>query len=129
MRIERIDHLVLTVKHLAVTCEFYRTVLGMEVITFGNGRTALRFGDQKINLHVAGAELEPKAEHPTPGSADLCFITAAPLEAVMNHWAALGVKSLGGPMERTGALGPMRSVYCRDPDRNLIEVSNYSMEP
>ena len=125
MRIERIDHLVLTVKDLSATCEFYHKVLGMEVITFGDGRTALRFGDQKINLHIAGAEFEPRAEYPTPGSADLCFVTVVPIEAVIHHWAAAGAEIIEGPVERTGALGPMLSVYCRDPDHNLIEVSNY----
>ncbi len=125
MHLERLDHLVLTIKDLAATCDFYRDVLGMQVITFGAGRTALLFGEQKINLHVAGREFEPKAEHPTPGSADLCFISGLPIDAVLEHWQECGVNPVDGPVERTGALGPMLSVYCRDPDLNLIEVSTY----
>lgn len=128
VQVERIDHLVLTVRHLDATCEFYRNALGMQVVKFSGGRTALQFGNQKINLHVAGREFEPKAMHPTPGSADLCFVTAAPLEKVMERWKACGVEILEGPVQRTGALGSMRSIYCRDPDLNLIEVSNYSSE-
>lgn len=125
MRIERLDHLVLTVRDIAATCEFYARVLGMEVVTFGEGRRALAFGQQKFNLHEAGREFEPKADRPTPGSADLCLITQEPLDAVIAHLAACDVPILEGPVRRTGALGPITSVYFRDPDANLIEVSNY----
>lgn len=123
--LDSLDHLVLTVRNIDATCAFYRDTLGMEEVTFGEGRRALRFGAQKINLHQAGAEFEPKAARPTPGSADLCFITRTPLEEVMAHLAAHGVAVELGPVARSGALGEMRSVYLRDPDGNLIEVSNY----
>jgi catechol 2,3-dioxygenase-like lactoylglutathione lyase family enzyme len=125
MRIERLDHLVLTVRDVAATCDFYARVLGMEVVTFGEGRKALAFGHQKFNLHEAGREFEPKAERPTPGSADLCLIAQGPLDAVIAHLAACDVAILEGPVRRTGALGPIMSVYFRDPDANLIEVSTY----
>ncbi|MGS0999593.1 VOC family protein [Rhodanobacter sp. UC4451_H18] len=125
MPIERIDHLVLTVKDIPVTCDFYSRVLGMEVVTFGAGRKALAFGQSKINLHQQGREFEPKAAAPTPGSADLCLVTAATPHAVLAHLAACGVAVLEGPVKRTGALGPITSVYFRDPDANLIEVSSY----
>ena len=125
MRIERLDHLVLTVRDIAATCEFYTRVLGMEVVTFGEERKALAFGQHKFNLHEAGREFEPKADKPTPGSADLCLIAQGDLQAVIAHLAACAVPILEGPVKRTGALGPIRSVYFRDPDRNLIEVSTY----
>ncbi len=125
MRIERLDHLVLTVADLEATVDFYGRVLGMRPETFGEGRRALRFGDQKINLHLAGHEFEPKAERPTPGSADLCFVTDTPLEVVQRHLVEAGVEIEEGPVSRTGAIGPIRSVYLRDPDRNLIEISTY----
>jgi catechol 2,3-dioxygenase-like lactoylglutathione lyase family enzyme len=128
MRIDRLDHLVLTVADLDATVDFYTRVLGMEAATFGAGRTALSFGRSKINLHRAGHEFEPKARRPTPGSADLCLITTDPLEQVMEELAALQVPIEEGPVERTGATGPIRSVYFRDPDRNLIEVSTYPDE-
>ena len=124
MQIERLDHLVLTVADIARTCEFYTRVLGMEVVRFGEGRTALRFGQQKINLHQHGAEFEPKAQNPTPGSADLCFLTETPLDEVICHLGDCGITVLEGLVERTGATGPIRSVYIRDPDGNLVEVSN-----
>ena len=125
MRIERLDHLVLTVRDIAATCDFYARVLGMEVVTFGAGRKALAFGRQKFNLHEAGREFEPKADTPTPGSADLCLIADGTLDDVIAHLRACGVPILEGPVQRTGALGPITSVYFRDPDRNLIEVSTY----
>jgi catechol 2,3-dioxygenase-like lactoylglutathione lyase family enzyme len=125
MRIARLDHLVITVADIPVTCAFYARVLGMNVVTFGAGRKALTFGAQKINLHERGKEFEPKAAAPTPGSADLCFIAETPLREVIEHLAACGVAILEGPVERTGATGPISSVYFRDPDENLIEVSNY----
>lgn len=124
MKIDSLDHLVLTVADVAVSCDFYQRVLGMEVVTFGQGRKALSFGAQKINLHQAGREFEPKAERPTPGSADLCFLTSVPLAQVQAHLASCGVKVAEGPVQRTGAQGPILSVYFRDPDLNLIEVSN-----
>ncbi|MCL1528980.1 VOC family protein [Xanthomonas nasturtii] len=124
MQIERLDHLVLTVADVDATCAFYARVLGMQVITFGEGRRALGFGQQKINLHAAGRKFEPKAQRPTPGSADLCLITATPLPQAQAELAAAGVRIEQGPIQRTGATGPLRSVYFRDPDGNLIEVSN-----
>ena len=124
MQIDSLDHLVLTVADVDVSCAFYRRVLGMEAITFGQGRKALAFGAQKINLHQAGQEFEPKAQRPTPGSADLCFLTSVPLAQVQAHLAACGVTVTEGPVQRTGAQGPILSVYFRDPDLNLIEVSN-----
>lgn len=124
MNIDHLDHLVLTVADLDVTVDFYTRMLGMREVTFGEGRKALSFGAQKINLHQAGKEFEPKAERPTPGSADLCFIVATPLEEVIAHLAAQGVTLLEGPVRRTGATGPILSVYVRDPDFNLIELSN-----
>ena len=124
MNIDHLDHLVLTVADLDVTVDFYTRVLGMREVTFGEGRKALSFGAQKINLHQAGKEFEPKAERPTPGSADLCFIVATPLEEVIAHLETQGVAILEGPVRRTGATQPIRSVYVRDPDFNLIELSN-----
>jgi catechol 2,3-dioxygenase-like lactoylglutathione lyase family enzyme len=125
VRIERLDHLVLTVADVAATCSFYQRVLGMETVTFGTGRKALVFGQQKINLHQAGGEFEPKAMWPTPGSADLCLIAATPLATVAAHLAACGVGIEEGPVARTGAVGPITSLYFRDPDGNLIEVATY----
>jgi len=124
--IDRLDHLVLTVADIEATCDFYGRVLGMERVTFAGGRTALSFGRQKINLHPAGNEYEPKAATPAPGSGDLCFITDTPLDDVMAHLADCGVEIIEGPATKTGATGPILSVYFRDPDGNLIEVSNYS---
>lgn len=124
MHIDQLDHLVLTVRDLEATLAFYTRVLGMEAVTFAGGRRALAFGAQKINLHVLGKEFEPKAKHPTSGSADLCFLTSVPLEAVQRHLADCGVSIIEGPVQRTGAQGPILSVYVRDPDQNLIEVAN-----
>ena len=126
MRIERLDHLVLTVRDIAATCAFYSRVLGMEEVTFGEGRKALTFGRNKFNLHEAGREFEPKAQRPTPGSADLCLIAEGRLENVVAHLRACDVPILEGPVRRTGALGAIMSVYFRDPDQNLIEVSTYA---
>lgn len=125
MKIDAIDHLVMTVKDIDATCAFYTQVLGMDVVTFGAGRKALSFGLQKINLHLHGREFEPKAHRPTPGSADLCFITSIPLAEVVAHVISCGTPILEGPVRRTGARGPIMSIYFRDPDLNLIEVSNY----
>ncbi len=125
MKIDRLDHLVLTVKDIPVTCEFYSNVLGMDIVTFGEDRKALVFGAQKINLHERGKEFEPKAHRPTPGSADLCFITKTPLTDMIEHLGRYRVEIIEGPVKRTGAVGQILSVYFRDPDMNLIEVSNY----
>jgi catechol 2,3-dioxygenase-like lactoylglutathione lyase family enzyme len=125
MNIDRIDHVVMTVRDLDATCAFYTRVLGMRVVTFGGGRKALAFGAQKINLHLAGHEFEPKAAHPTPGSVDLCLIATGTLNDVVAHLAACAVTLIEGPVAKTGATGPIRSVYFRDPDANLIEVSTY----
>ncbi|MBT5298727.1 MAG: VOC family protein [Rhodospirillaceae bacterium] len=123
--IDRLDHFVLTVADIDATCEFYTRVLGMERVSFGDGRTALSFGRQKINLHPAGNEYEPKAETPMPGSGDVCFITETPIGGVVSHLNTCGVEIIEGPGTKTGAMGPIISVYFRDPDMNLIEVSNY----
>jgi catechol 2,3-dioxygenase-like lactoylglutathione lyase family enzyme len=120
----RLDHLVLTVADIPRTLEFYERVLGMERQSFGVGRVALRFGDQKINLHQAGRELEPKSTLPTPGSADLCFLTDTPLTEIASHLKSCAVEILEGPVARTGATGPILSLYFRDPDGNLIEIAN-----
>jgi catechol 2,3-dioxygenase-like lactoylglutathione lyase family enzyme len=125
MNVESIDHIVLTVKDIDATCAFYARALGMRITTFGGGRKALCFGRQKINLHQQGQEFEPKAERPTPGSADLCFVTAVPVPEVIEHLNACGVEILEGPVQRAGAMGDMISVYFRDPDGNLVEVSSY----
>jgi len=125
VRIDRLDHLVLTVASIEAAAEFYTRVLGMGVVTFGAGRTALTFGTSKINLHEAGKEFEPKARRPTPGSADICLIVEDGITEVMAELAAAGVGIEEGPVPRTGATGPITSCYLRDPDGNLIELSNY----
>lgn len=125
--LDSLDHLVLTVRDVDATVAFYRDWLGMELVTFGAGRKALAFGQQKINLHAAGKEFDPPAivaAHPVPGSGDLCFLTSVPIAEVMARAEALGIAIEAGPERRTGALGPIESVYARDPDGNLIEVSN-----
>jgi catechol 2,3-dioxygenase-like lactoylglutathione lyase family enzyme len=113
------------VTDLDQTIAFYQRVLGMRPVTFGPGRRALAFGSSKINLHQAGHEFAPRAAHPVPGSADLCLVTSTPLDEVIGHLAATGVMVEEGPVPRTGALGPMTSVYIRDPDQNLIEIASY----
>lgn len=126
--VQRLDHLVLTVADIGRTCEFYTRVLGMKVVTFGEGRTALHFGQQKINLHPYDLDNPSRllvAAQPTPGSGDLCFITMTPLDQVIAHLRLCGVELEAERSSRTGALGPIESVYFRDPDNNLIEVSNY----
>lgn len=125
MQIDRLDHLVLTVADIARTCDFYTRVLGMEVVHFGEGRTALRFGRQKINLHPADRIPSLMADKPTPGSGDLCFITPVPLAEVAAHLEQCGVPVVAGPGPRAGAVGTIQSVYIRDPDQNLVEISNY----
>lgn len=125
MPLQRFDHVVLTVADLEATVRFYERALGMRGVTFGEGRRALEFGQNKINLHEAGREFEPKADRPTPGSADLCLITDDPIEQVIERLSSEGVPIVEGPVDRTGALGAIRSVYVRDPDANLVEISNY----
>jgi catechol 2,3-dioxygenase-like lactoylglutathione lyase family enzyme len=125
MRVDRLDHLVLTVASIEATVEFYTRVLGMDVVIFGSGRTALTFGTSKINLHQAGREFEPKALRPTPGSADVCLIVDDDMAQVLAELATAGVPVEQGPVERTGASGPIISCYLRDPDHNLVELSNY----
>lgn len=125
MRIQMLDHFVLTVKDITTTCEFYRRVLGLEVITFGDKRKSLKLGNQKINLHQSGAEFQPCARRPTAGSADLCFIAETPIETLVERLLQCGVSVEEGPVQRAGARGPIVSVYIRDPDGNLIELSNY----
>ncbi len=122
--INRIDHLVLAVADIDKTVAFY-SILGMNVVEFGQGRLALTFGNQKINLHKSDDEFEPKALMPTPGSGDLCFITDMPLIDVIEHLGNNGIRIIEGPVHRTGALGLMLSIYLRDPDGNLIEIANY----
>lgn len=124
-KISHMDHLVLTVKNIQDTVDFYTRVMGMEEIQFGSGRKALAFGQQKLNLHQSGKEFEPKAKHPTPGAIDICLITKSPLADVQKHIESCNVTIEEGPIQRTGAVGPIMSIYFRDPDFNLIEVSNY----
>lgn len=126
MNIDRIDHLVFTVNDIDTTVDFYTRVLGLEVVTFSEGRKALVFGAQKFNLHQRGKEFEPKAALPTPGAIDLCLISSTPLQQIVEELTQAGVLIEEGPVARTGAMGPIQSVYIRDPDQNLIEISNYS---
>ncbi len=121
--LEQLDHVVLTVANIDATVDFYTEVLGMELVTF-DGRKALAFGIQRINLHHRGHEFNPKAAHPTPGSADLCFITTTPLDDVIEYLTSQRIHVEEGPVDRTGAIGDLKSIYLRDPDRNLIEISN-----
>ena len=120
IRVTSLDHFVLIVRDIEATCRFYETVLGMSVITFGGGRKALSFGSQKINLHEVGKEFEPKAAHPTPGSADLCFLIYSSLAEFSEHLSKQNVPVVEGPVVRTGAMGPIRSIYFRDPDSNFF---------
>jgi len=124
MKISHLDHLVLTVADIETACKFYQSALNFEVIDFGENRKALQFGTQKINLHQAGKEFEPKAFRPTTGSADLCFIAETPLNEVITHLQAQQIEIIEGPVQRTGAMGKILSIYFRDPDQNLIEISN-----
>ena len=123
--IDRIDHFVLTVRALEATCDFYQRVLGMERVDTPGRPTALAFGRQKINVHEAGRTFEPKAQAPTPGAGDFCLVTTRPIAEVQAHLEACGVAIEVGPVTRQGALGPMTSLYFRDPDGNLVEVSEY----
>lgn len=127
-QVQSLDHIVLTVADIPATVRFYTEILCMEVEDFmpadGTTRTALTFGTQKINLHQQGAEFEPKASRPGPGTADICFLSDAPLNAWQAHLRAHHVPTEDGPVRRTGAAGPLLSIYLRDPDGNLIEISN-----
>ena len=132
LTVQRIDHLVLTCRDVTATVRFYTEVLGMKLVIFGNGRKALSFGRQKINLHPSGQSVEGGpgkvaaiAARPTPGSTDLCLIVAENAGAVIAHLAVCGIPVEEGPITRTGALGPIESVYVRDPDGNLIELARY----
>ncbi|PSK91104.1 VOC family protein [Taibaiella chishuiensis] len=125
MQIKSIDHLVLTVADIEQTLAFYTRVLGFREETFGDNRKALCFGNQKINLHLKGQEIDPKAAYPTCGSADLCFIADTDVETVMQELKEKNIPVVAGIVDRTGAVGKIRSVYLRDPDNNLIEISNY----
>ena len=124
MRVVQLDHLVLTVKDITGTVAFYTAVLGMSSVTFGDGRTALHFGGQKLNLHPTNRVLDPNVKHAAPGSADVCFLVDEPIENWMKHLARHGCAVILGPVERTGARGQLRSIYLYDPDENLIELSN-----
>ncbi|WP_024906191.1 VOC family protein [Robbsia andropogonis] len=121
--IDHLDHLVLTCVNVNATKHFYSEVMQMQLQTFGEGRIAFRFGNQKINIHVKGSEFEPKAHLPVPGAMDLCFIAKVPLDEVISHLQTVGWPILEGPVDRTGATQKIRSVYIRDPDLNLIEIS------
>ena len=126
MKIESLDHCVLTVKSIDRTIGFYTRVLGMEKIVFGEGRVALKFGVQKINLHLVGDEITPHANQPTSGSADFCLVTDSSIDDIVEHLSLLNVPIELGPVQRTGAVGRITSVYVRDPDQNLVEISTYS---
>ena len=124
MKISSLDHLVLTISDIENTCRFYQTVLGMDVITFGEGRKALKFGNQKFKLHQVGKEFEPKANRPTPGAIDLCLLTNTALDIVIEELNSHNITIEEGPILRTGATHKLNSVYIRDPDQNLIEIAN-----
>jgi catechol 2,3-dioxygenase-like lactoylglutathione lyase family enzyme len=128
MQINRIDHLVITVADIERSVDFYQSVLGMQRIEFAGGRVALRCGAQKINLHQLGSEFEPKAQQVKAGSADLCFIADTPINEALEQFRQQGVELIDGPVERSGANGAIISLYLRDPDGNLIEISNYLNE-
>ncbi|WP_338233236.1 VOC family protein [Companilactobacillus muriivasis] len=125
MQIKSLDHLVLTVADIETTRQFYSNILGMQVISFNQDRKTLRFSNQKINLHQKGHEYEPKAKYPTPVSADLGLITDTPLDSVIEELKQNNISIEQGPIAKHGALGDIESVYIRDPDQNLIEISNY----
>ncbi|HYU15452.1 MAG TPA: VOC family protein [Candidatus Acidoferrum sp.] len=124
MEIERLDHLVLTVRDIAATCRFYQRVLGMRPVEFAPGRWAIHFGGSKLNLHAADHPVDPNVRHATPGSADVCFITKTAITDVIAELAAAQVPVILGPVSRIGARGSLLSVYFYDPDENLIEVAN-----
>ena len=122
--VRAIDHFVLTCGDVEATIAFYERALGMTAETFAGGRRALSFGSQKINLHQAGAEFTPRAERPVPGAGDFCLLSDVPVAEVAAHLATLGIELVEGPVPKTGATGPLTSIYFRDPDGNLVEVSN-----
>ena len=124
MKVKELDPFVLTANDIEDSIQFYTTVLGMELVSFEDGRNSLIFGKQKINLHQAGKEILPHAKHPLPGSADLCFVTDTSMEQILEHLNTCGITILEGPVKRIGATGPLQSIYIRDPDGNLIEISN-----
>ena len=124
--IERVDHIVLTTRDKDACIRFYTEVLGMKLEAFGENRLALKFGAQKLNLHEWGREFTPRAHVAVPGSLDLCFIAAISLEEVVQRLSAAGIRIIEGPVAKTGARGPIRSVYVRDPDLNLVEISVYN---
>jgi len=128
MEIRGLDHCVLTVEDVDRSCDFYRRVLGFEIVTFAGNRKALLVGSQKINLHQSGSEIEPCARNPLPGSADLCFIADSPLSIIVEELSSAGVEVERGPVPRTGAQGPITSIYFRDPDGNLIELGVYPVD-
>jgi catechol 2,3-dioxygenase-like lactoylglutathione lyase family enzyme len=121
--IDHLDHIVLTTAHTEQCVDFYTRVLGMTFERFGGGRMALKFGGQKINLHEKGREFEPRATLAAPGTLDVCFIAAVPLKDVIERLASCKIRIIEGPVMKTGARGPIRSVYVRDPDGNLVEIS------
>jgi catechol 2,3-dioxygenase-like lactoylglutathione lyase family enzyme len=123
--VARLDHLVLTVADIERSVAFYERALGMRAVMFGDGRRALEFGQSKINLHLAGHEIPPHAARPVPGTADLCLVTDAGIDRIVDHLTACGTPIELGPVPRTGARGPVLSCYVRDPDRNLVEISTY----
>ena len=124
--VEDLDHLVLNVSDIRATCRFYQRVLGMTPFTFGNGRTALSFGNRKINLYEVGQRYSPQPDKPLSGTAELCFLSRTPVVELLDHLKANNVSVEEGPVRREGALGPITSVYFRDPDGNMIEVANYT---
>ncbi len=124
INISKLDHLVLTVTDIEATCDFYSHTLGMRVISFGEGRKALKFGKQKFNLHQSGNEFEPRADKPTVGAIDLCLISDTPIDEIISQLKRQQIRIEAGPIERTGATGTLLSVYIRDPDKNLIEIAN-----
>jgi catechol 2,3-dioxygenase-like lactoylglutathione lyase family enzyme len=125
MKVKNLDHNVLTVQDIDVTCGFYEKVLEMELVVFGEGRKALKFGNKKINLHLLENEFEPKALKPTPGSMDLCLITETPMDMIIELLKDKNIPLIKEPVKRTGDLGEILSIYIRDPDLNLLEISNY----
>ena len=129
MQIEQIDHLVLTVLNIGASCDFYSRILGMQVVTFADNRKALAFGSQKINLHEQGKGFDPKAANPAPGAIDLCLLTADDMDHIIGHLQHHDVEIIEGPIQRTGATGPILSVYVRDPDGNLLEIGTLNLEP
>lgn len=129
MQINKLDHLVLTVRDITVTSSFYSKVIGMNAEKTDQGRHALHFGTSKINLHQLGAEFTPHAKRPTPGSADLCFLTERPIDRIIEHLKEHHVPIEEGPVQRIGASGPLLSIYFRDPDGNLLEIANALSNP